>query len=59
VAAFLEGGLAYTAIPGVIEQAMERGAGGAADSLEALLEADRVARRSAEAAVRRQLGRAA
>ncbi|HEX2650972.1 MAG TPA: 1-deoxy-D-xylulose-5-phosphate reductoisomerase [Burkholderiales bacterium] len=47
VAAFLDGRLRYTAIPGVIAHALERSAAGPADSLEAVLEADRLARRLA------------
>ncbi|MBC7803771.1 MAG: 1-deoxy-D-xylulose-5-phosphate reductoisomerase [Candidatus Parcubacteria bacterium] len=59
VAAFLEGKLRYTAIPQVIEQALERTAVGRADSLEGVLEADRAARRAALDCVARQMGKAA
>jgi 1-deoxy-D-xylulose-5-phosphate reductoisomerase len=59
VAAFLEGRLRYTAIPRVIEQTLDRESGGAAASLDAVLEADRRARRSAERAVARLMGIAA
>jgi 1-deoxy-D-xylulose-5-phosphate reductoisomerase len=57
VAAFLEGKLRYTAIPQVIEQALERLPAAPADTLETVLEADRAARRAAAdgvAALRRR-----
>ena len=44
VAAFLEGRLRYTAIPQVIEHALERVPAARADALDAVLEADRNAR---------------
>jgi 1-deoxy-D-xylulose-5-phosphate reductoisomerase len=47
VAAFLEGRLRYTAIPYVIEHALARNDTVRADSLEAVLESDRAARRAA------------
>ena len=59
VAAFLDGRLGYTGIAPVIEQAMERVPAGAAESLEAILDADRSARRAADEGVNRLLGRAA
>ena len=59
VAAFLEGRLRYTAVAQVIEHALERSAPGRADSLEAVLEADRAARRTAADCVSALLGRAA
>src|SRR5512132_1775715 len=59
VAAFLDGKLRYTAIPQVIEGALQRLPAGRADSLEAVLEADRAARRTAADCVSASLGRAA
>ena len=59
VAAFLERRLRYTAIPQVIEDALARAATVAADSLDAVLEADQRARRAAVACVERLFGRAA
>jgi 1-deoxy-D-xylulose-5-phosphate reductoisomerase len=59
VAAFLEGRLRYTAIPQVIEHALERTPALRADSLDAVLEADRGARRAAADCVAGLMGRAA
>ncbi|HLX80140.1 MAG TPA: 1-deoxy-D-xylulose-5-phosphate reductoisomerase [Burkholderiales bacterium] len=59
VAAFLEGKLRYTAIPQVIEHALERAPGLRADALEAVLEADRGSRRAAADCVAGLMGRAA
>ena len=59
VAAFLDGKLRYTAIPQVIGQALESLPAAPADSLEAVLEADRAARRAAAAGVSALMGRAA
>ncbi len=59
VAAFLEGKLRYTAIPQVIQQALDCTPAAAADSLEAVLEADRRARLAASDCVARLMGRAA
>ncbi|HUK04376.1 MAG TPA: 1-deoxy-D-xylulose-5-phosphate reductoisomerase [Burkholderiales bacterium] len=59
VAAFLDGRLRYTAIPQVIEHALERVPGARADALETVLEADRGARRAAAEGVAALMGRAA
>jgi 1-deoxy-D-xylulose-5-phosphate reductoisomerase len=59
VAAFLEGRLRYTAIPEVIESALERSDTVPADSLQAVLESDRAARRAAEDRVAALVARAA
>jgi len=59
VEAFLDGRLRYTAIPAVIECCLERAPAAPAASLEALLEADRGARREAAASVAQAMGRAA
>jgi 1-deoxy-D-xylulose-5-phosphate reductoisomerase len=59
VAAFLEGKLRYTAIPQVIEYALERTPAMRADALEIVLEADRSARRAAADCVAGLMGRAA
>ncbi|MGH8703798.1 MAG: 1-deoxy-D-xylulose-5-phosphate reductoisomerase, partial [Burkholderiales bacterium] len=59
VEGFLNGKLRYTSIPQVIEQALERVPAAPADSLESVLEADRVARRAASDCVARLMGRAA
>jgi 1-deoxy-D-xylulose-5-phosphate reductoisomerase len=59
VAAFLEGKLRYTAIPQVIEQALERAPATQADCLETVLEADRGARRAASDCVAMLMGKAA
>jgi len=59
VAAFLDGKLRYTAIPGVIEHAMAQVPAAPADALESVLEADRSARRAAADGVAMQMGRAA
>ena len=59
VAAFLEGKLRYTAIPQVIEHALGRMPAARADSLEAVLDADRAARRTAADCVAGLIGRAA
>ena len=59
VAAFLEHRLAYTAIPQVIEHALQRTPATQADSLETVLEADRAARRAAVDCVSAQIDRAA
>jgi 1-deoxy-D-xylulose-5-phosphate reductoisomerase len=59
VAAFLDGKLRYTAIPQVIEHALERMPAAPADSLEAVLEADRGARSAAAGGVTALMGRAA
>jgi 1-deoxy-D-xylulose-5-phosphate reductoisomerase len=59
VTAFLEGKLRYTAIPRVIEQALERAPAMNADSLGTVLDADRSARRTASDQVATLLGKAA
>ncbi len=59
VAAFLEGKLRYTAIPQVIEQALQSAAGVRGDDLEAVLDADRSARRTAADCVAMLMGKAA
>ena len=59
VAAFLEGRLRYTAIPQVIEYALERTPAVRADALETVLDADRAARRAAADCVAGLVGRAA
>jgi 1-deoxy-D-xylulose-5-phosphate reductoisomerase len=59
VAAFLEGKLRYTAIPQVIEHALERMPAMRADALDTVLEADRGARRAAADCVAGLMGRAA
>ena len=59
VAAFLDGKLRYTAIPRVIEQALECMPAAPADALETVLEADRGARRAAADGVAALMGRAA
>jgi len=59
VAAFLEGKLRYTAIPQVIEHAMQAAPATAAESLETVLEADRRARAAARDGVAALMGRAA
>jgi 1-deoxy-D-xylulose-5-phosphate reductoisomerase len=59
VAAFLDGKLRYTAIPEVIEHALEHVRATPADTLEAVLEADRMARNAAADGVARLMGRAA
>ncbi len=59
VEAFLSGRLRYTAIPQVIEHALERAPAIQPDSLEAVLEADRSARSAAAESVARFMGRAA
>jgi 1-deoxy-D-xylulose-5-phosphate reductoisomerase len=59
VAAFLDGKLRYTAIPRVIEQALERVPAVQVDTLETVLEADRGARRAAADCVTALMGKAA
>jgi 1-deoxy-D-xylulose-5-phosphate reductoisomerase len=59
VAAFLDGKLRYTAIAQVIEDVLARIPAAAADSLEAVLEADRSARSTAADRVAGLMGRAA
>ena len=59
VAAFLDGKLRYTAIPQVIEQALQRLPAAPADTLDTVLEADRAARRAAADGVAAFMGRAA
>ena len=59
VAAFLDGRLRYTAIPQVIEQALAAAPAAAADSLDAVLDADRRARGAAAEVVTDLMGRAA
>ena len=59
VAAFLEGRLAYTAIPQVIEHALACTDAAQADSIEEVLEADRAARRTATERATVLMGRAA
>ena len=59
VAAFLEGKLRYTAIPQVIEQALASAPAARGDDLEAVLEADRGARRAAADCVAMLIGKAA
>jgi 1-deoxy-D-xylulose-5-phosphate reductoisomerase len=55
----LEGRLRFTAIPLVIEQALERMPAAAADDLETVLDADRRARRAAADGVAALMARAA
>jgi len=57
VQAFLEGRLAFTGIPGVIEATLEKLAPGAADTIESILEDDRRAREHAGTRVARQEAR--
>jgi 1-deoxy-D-xylulose-5-phosphate reductoisomerase len=59
VAAFLEGRVGYTAIPEVIDAALARVPAVPADSMDAVLEADRRSRRAAADAVDQRMGRAA
>jgi len=59
VEAFLEGRLRYTAIPQVIEQVLARLPAAGAASLDAVMDADRAARRAAGTAVADLMGRAA
>ena len=59
VAAFLEGKLRFTAIAQVIERALERASATRAENLEAVLEADRGARRAASDCVAMLMGKAA
>ena len=59
VAAFLEGKLRYTAIPQVIEHALEHTPSQRADALDTVLEADRGSRRAAANCVAGLMGRAA
>jgi 1-deoxy-D-xylulose-5-phosphate reductoisomerase len=59
VAAFLDGKLRYTAIPQVIEHALECVRATSADALETVLEADRAARSAAAEGVTRLMGKAA
>jgi 1-deoxy-D-xylulose-5-phosphate reductoisomerase len=59
VEAFLAGRLRFTAIARVIEETMQRVACGVADTLDSVLDADRRARRSAEASIAALLGNAA
>jgi len=59
VGAFLDGRLRYTAIPQVIEQALAAVPAAAADSLDAVLDADRRARGAAAEIVTDLMGRAA
>jgi 1-deoxy-D-xylulose-5-phosphate reductoisomerase len=59
VEAFLAGRLRFTAIAQVIDETMQRVPGGAGDTLEAVLDADQRARRSARASVAARLANAA
>jgi len=59
VEAFLAGRMRFTAIAEVIGETMQRVAGGAGDTLESVLDADRRARRSAAASIAALLGNAA
>jgi 1-deoxy-D-xylulose-5-phosphate reductoisomerase len=59
VSAFLEGKLRYTAIPQVIEQALRHAPVMQADSVDAVLEADRSARRIASDCAAALMGKAA
>ena len=59
VESFLGGKLRFTAIPRVIEETMQVVLGGSSDTLEAVLDADRRARRAAAACVTDLMGRAA
>jgi 1-deoxy-D-xylulose-5-phosphate reductoisomerase len=59
VAAFLEGKLRFTAIPQVIEHALQALPVATADGLDAVLDADRRARLAAREAVAARMGRAA
>ncbi|MGH8686835.1 MAG: 1-deoxy-D-xylulose-5-phosphate reductoisomerase [Burkholderiales bacterium] len=59
VEAFLAGGLPFTAIAPVIEEALAHAPAGAADTLERVAAADAGARRTADATVARLMGRAA
>jgi len=53
VAAFLEGRIAFLDIPAVISEVLENHPSIKASSVEAVIEADRIARRAAEALIRR------
>jgi 1-deoxy-D-xylulose-5-phosphate reductoisomerase len=59
VAAFLDGKLRYTAIPQVIEHALDRVPGASAEALETVLDADRQARAAAASCIAGLMGRAA
>jgi 1-deoxy-D-xylulose-5-phosphate reductoisomerase len=59
VSAFLEGKLRYTAIPQVIERALRHAPAMQADSVDAVLEADRSARRIASDCATALMGKAA
>jgi 1-deoxy-D-xylulose-5-phosphate reductoisomerase len=59
VAAFLEGKLRFTAIPHVIERALQATPATTAESLEMVLDADRRARAAASVVVDALMGRAA
>jgi len=59
VEAFLAGRLRFTGIAPVIEETLGRVAGGAAGSLEQVMEADARARRTAAQCVARLMGQAA
>ena len=59
VAAFLDGKLRYMGIPEIIDHAMQGMRTAPADSLEAVLEADRSARQAAAGRVALAMGRAA
>ncbi len=59
VDAFLRGKLRFTAIPRVIEEAMEQVPGGPGETLDAVLDADRTARQAASVCVELLIGRAA
>jgi 1-deoxy-D-xylulose-5-phosphate reductoisomerase len=59
VEAFLAGRLRFTAIGQVIEEALARVAGGGADAIEGILDADARARRAAGQCISRLLGQAA
>jgi len=51
VAAFLEGRIAWIAIPDVLTEVLSRHDGGTADSVEAVIEADRAARSMARTVI--------
>jgi 1-deoxy-D-xylulose-5-phosphate reductoisomerase len=59
VESFLAGRLRFTAIAGVIAEALARVAGGSAESIDGILDADARARRAAAESVDRLLGQAA
>ena len=51
MAAFLDGQIAWIAIPDVLTEALSRHDGGTADSVEAVIDADRAARAVAQTVI--------